>query len=398
MPKPKYQLQKTAFTFIDLFAGIGGFRIAMENLGGMCVFSSEKNRNAQKTYVKNFHEQPYGDITLPAIKDKIPQKFDLLCAGFPCQPFSIAGKQKGFNDTRGTLFFDLCEIISKHQPKFLLLENVSNLVAHNKGKTYQTILKSLNELGYVFPTKPLFVSPYNFGIPALRKRVFFPCVRKDIAKNKSHIIQNFQAEIRQEYTDNIASIDTILDNTISNTLSEFEIRILEMWNDFYLGIDIKKIGFPVWVKYFKSNENLANFPDWKLSVIRKNKKLYQRNKKFIDNWMTKYENLDWCPETHQKLQWNAGKSKSLFHCLIQFRQSGIRIKKADTFATLLANDQPQIIGKYRRRISVNESKKLQSFPNGFILPESDNIATIQLGNSVNVFVVQKIFEIVLRHF
>ncbi len=367
----------------------------MESLGGKCVFSSEKDKNAQKTYLQNFHELPFGDITLPETKAKIPRNFDLLCAGFPCQPFSIAGKQKGFNDTRGTLFFDLCEIIAKHQPKFLLLENVANLVAHNKGKTYQTILKSLNELGYIFPTKPLFVSPYNFGIPALRKRVFFPCVRKDIAKNKEFIIRNFQSEIKQEFSDSISSIDSILDENICNTISEYENKVLEMWNDFYLGIDIKVVGFPIWVKYFKSREISENIPDWKLKTIQKNKKLYQRNKEFIDKWFVKYDNLDWCIDTHQKLHWNAGNSKSLFDCLIQFRQSGIRVKKADVFATLVAKDQRQIIGKYRRRVSVKECKKLQSFPDNFILPKSENIASIQLGNSVNVVVVQKIFEIVL---
>lgn len=105
------------FTFIDLFAGIGGFRIALENLGGECVFSSELDQNAVKTYFANFNDIPYGDITLDSIKQKIPKNFDILCAGFPCQSFSIAGKKKGFNETRGTLFFDVAKIIQKHQPK-----------------------------------------------------------------------------------------------------------------------------------------------------------------------------------------------------------------------------------------------------------------------------------------
>lgn len=105
------------FTFIDLFAGIGGFRIAMQNLGGKCIFSSEWDEQAQKTYEANFGDLPYGDITLEETKAFIPEKFDILCAGFPCQAFSIAGKRGGFEDTRGTLFFDVAEIIRRHQPK-----------------------------------------------------------------------------------------------------------------------------------------------------------------------------------------------------------------------------------------------------------------------------------------
>src|SRR5690606_796625 len=114
------------FTFIDLFAGIGGFRLAMQNMGGKCVFTSEWDTNAQKTYRNNFGEIPFGDITNSKIKEYIPNDFDVLCAGFPCQAFSIAGYQKGFTDTRGTLFFDIEQIIIKHRPKVVFLENVKN--------------------------------------------------------------------------------------------------------------------------------------------------------------------------------------------------------------------------------------------------------------------------------
>lgn len=139
------------FTFIDLFAGIGGFRLAFQNLGGKCVFSSEWDKSAQKTYQANFGEVPFGDITKPETKKYIPDGFDILCAGFPCQAFSIAGKRGGFEDTRGTLFFDVAEIIKKKKPKAIFLENVKGLRSHDKGKTLETILNVLrNDLGASF--------------------------------------------------------------------------------------------------------------------------------------------------------------------------------------------------------------------------------------------------------
>jgi len=131
------------FKFIDLFAGIGGFRIAMQNIGGKCVYTSEWNKDAQRTYRDNFGEIPFGDITKESVKNYIPTNFDVLCAGFPCQAFSIAGLQKGFSDTRGTLFFDIEQIIEKHRPKVVFLENVKNLVSHENGKTFKVIIEIL---------------------------------------------------------------------------------------------------------------------------------------------------------------------------------------------------------------------------------------------------------------
>ena len=169
-----------SFKFIDLFAGIGGFRIAMQNLGGKCVFTSEWDKNAQKTYKVNFGEVPFGDITKQQIKDYIPEEFDLLCAGFPCQAFSIAGKRGGFDDTRGTLFFDVAEIIKKHKPKAIFLENVKGLRSHDKGKTLETILNVLrNDLGYYVP-EPQIINAKNFGVPQNRERIYIVGFAKDL--------------------------------------------------------------------------------------------------------------------------------------------------------------------------------------------------------------------------
>jgi len=157
------------FTFIDLFAGVGGIRLGMQRVGGKCIYSSEWNCQAQKTYLTNFGEMPFGDITKESTKSYIPNNFDILCAGFPCQPFSISGKQKGFEDTRGTLFFDICSIVSTKRPKVIFLENVKHLVHHDEGKTLKTILAKLEELGYNVTWRVLNGSDY--GVPQNRERI-----------------------------------------------------------------------------------------------------------------------------------------------------------------------------------------------------------------------------------
>ena len=166
------------FTFIDLFAGIGGMRIAFQNLGGKCVFSSEIDKEARKTYSINFGEVPAGDIT--KIDENTIPDHDILVGGFPCQAFSIAGKRGGFNDTRGTLFFDVARIIKAKQPKAFFLENVKGLTNHRGGKTLQTILNVLrNDLGYVVP-EPQIMNAKDFGVPQNRERIFIVGFRGDL--------------------------------------------------------------------------------------------------------------------------------------------------------------------------------------------------------------------------
>ncbi len=166
------------FTFIDLFAGIGGFRLSMQKFGGKCVFSSEFNPNAQKTYSLNYGDVPFGDITLRATKDCIPDHFDIVCGGFPCQAFSIAGYQKGFEDTRGTLFFDIAEIIKEHRPKAAFLENVRNLEGHDSGKTFAVIRQTLDDLGYEVYHKVINACEYG-NIPQTRARIMIVAISRD---------------------------------------------------------------------------------------------------------------------------------------------------------------------------------------------------------------------------
>lgn len=176
---PFLPIETPKFTFIDLFAGIGGFRMAMQNLGGKCVFSSEWDIQAQKTYLLNYGEVPFGDITKETTKAFIPNDFDVLCAGFPCQAFSLAGKRLGFEETRGTLFFDVAEVLRRKRPKAFFLENVKGLLIHDKGKTIRMILKVLREdLDYYVPD-PQIVNAMNFGVPQHRERVYIIGFRKD---------------------------------------------------------------------------------------------------------------------------------------------------------------------------------------------------------------------------
>lgn len=192
--------KKPRFTFIDLFAGIGGFRMAFQNLGGECVFSSEWDEQAKKTYFANYGEVPFGDITLESTKNYIPENFDILCAGFPCQAFSLAGKRRGFEETRGTLFFDVAEILRRRQPKAIFLENVKGLAVHDRGKTLQVILNTLDEVGYVVPD-PKIVNAMYFGVPQHRERIYIVGFRKDLGIKKEDFTYPEQKEVTKHFID-----------------------------------------------------------------------------------------------------------------------------------------------------------------------------------------------------
>lgn len=223
------------FTFIDLFAGIGGFRMALQNLGGQCVFSSEWDAQAQKTYYANYGEVPFGDITSEYTKQYIPDSFDILCAGFPCQAFSLAGKRLGFEETRGTLFFDVAEILRRKQPKAFFLENVKGLAIHDKGKTLKTILNTLDEVGYVVPD-PKIVNAMFFGVPQHRERIYIVGFRKDLGIKKEDFEYPEQKEVNKRFID-IREKDPVpskyyLSTTYVNTLIAHKERHASKGNGF----------------------------------------------------------------------------------------------------------------------------------------------------------------------
>jgi DNA (cytosine-5)-methyltransferase 1 len=227
-PTPK----NAKFKFIDLFAGIGGFRIAMQNLGGECVFSSEIDFYAQKSYQINFGELPHGDIT-QIEASKVPNH-DILCGGFPCQAFSIAGRKGGFNDTRGTLFFDAARIIQEKQPKAFFLENVKGLVGHDKGRTIATILNVLREELDYFVPNPQVINAKNFGVPQNRERIFIVGFRKDLGVEsfeypKPLDIKIIFEDIREE---NVVDTKYYLSNRYLTTLKKHRARHESKGNGF----------------------------------------------------------------------------------------------------------------------------------------------------------------------
>lgn len=311
---------KPDFKFIDLFAGIGGFRIAMQSLGGKCVFTSEWDEQAKKTYEANFGEVPFGDITKEETKQFIPDGFDVLCAGFPCQAFSIAGKRGGFEDTRGTLFFDVAEIIKRKRPKAIFLENVKGLFSHDKGKTLQTILHVLREdLGYFVP-EPQVLNAKNFGVPQNRERVFIVGFRADLGIDSFEYPkptkQNATFEDVKEK--NPVSVKYYLSDTYLNTLINHKKRHESKGNGF---------GYEIIPDDGTANAVVCG------GMGR------ERNLVYDDRL------VDFTPVTHIKGDVN---------------RQGIR------------------------KMTPREWARLQGFPDNFIIPVADASAYKQFGNSVAV--------------
>lgn len=375
------------FKYIDLFAGIGGFHQAMSQLGGECVFASEIDPYAIETYKINYGIDSNNDITKVNEHD-IPDH-DVLCAGFPCQAFSKAGKQLGFQDeTKGTLFFDIERILLAKKPKYIILENVRNLVSHDGGNTWLIIREHLKKAGYRLTEKPLILSPHHFGIPQLRERVVILGIYSPTEVDTPLNIKFL--DLQQKSENNIKSI---MEKGVLQEyrISLYEEKVLYAWDEFYQNIDIKTVGFPIWIDFFKKDESNVN-PKWKNEFIKKNNEFYRRNKSFIDIWLHKHKVSEWVP-THRKFEWQSGdRISSLWDGIIQFRPSGIRVKTPTTFPALVAMVQIPIIGKEKRRLTVREAARLQSFPENFVPNSNIQQAYKQFGNAVNVEVIKKCID------
>lgn len=323
---------KPKFTFIDLFAGIGGFRLALQNIGGKCVFSSEWDSQAQKTYLLNFGEMPFGDITKESTKSYIPDGFDVLCAGFPCQAFSLAGKRLGFEETRGTLFFDVAEILSKKRPKAFFLENVKGLVSHDKGKTLKTILKVLRQdLDYYVPD-PEIVNAKNFGVPQNRERIFIVGFRKD---------QNVK-----------------------------EFSFPNPKEDFKTFADIKEEN-TVSVKYYLSMQYMR-------TLIKHKERHRNKGNGFG------YEIIPDDGIANAIVVGGMGRERNL---VIDHRLKNF---------TPVTNIKGEVNRKGIRRMTPREWARLQGFPDDFIIAVSDTAAYKQFGNSVAVPAVQATAEEIIK--
>lgn len=394
--------QSRKFKFVDLFCGIGGFHQAMEAMGGECVFAAEIDNDCICTYTANYGIDAAHDMT-KVDASELPFH-DVLCAGFPCQAFSKAGKQAGVNDTRGTLFFEIERLLRHHHPRFILLENVRNLVSHDDGRTWNTITSVLHNIGYRLNFQPIVVSPHHFGIPQLRERVYIAGLYDPDNVTKDLHITFDELKDKKD----LSIYDILEDGPISDEykITPQEERVLTAWDEFYKGINLKVIGFPVNVDYFKGptsmslfgdDQSLASYPKWKQSHIDRNQKLYRDNKVFIDKWLKKWNNLvDFTP-TQRKLEWQAGESIStIFEGLIQIRPSGIRVKTPNVFPALVAMVQIPVIGRFRRRLTPRECARLQSFPDSFKICPNTHQAYKQFGNSVNVEVLKRVFTELLK--
>lgn len=380
------------FKFIDLFSGIGGFHQAMKQLGGKCVFASEIDSFCNIQYEKNYNMS--SDIN---IRDKheedIPQH-DVLCAGFPCQAFSKAGKQDGLEDKiRGTLFFEIVRILKYHHTPYIILENVRNLVSHDHGRTWSIIQESLRASGYRTTAEPLILSPHYFGIPQIRERVII-LGKYDPEHIDKPVVVDF-GEFRKKSDNSIYDVLEKQESDSAYHISEYEEMVLTAWDEFYQGIRLKVIGFPIWAESFKFEGSTEGLPNWKTAHIEKNIRLYQENREFIDKWLEKYNNLKDFAVTHRKMEWQCGtRISSVWEGIIQFRPSGVRIKTPDCFQALVAMVQIPVIGKYKRKMTVLEAARLQSFPvddpeHPFMIDENKQQAYKQFGNSVNVEVIKR---------
>jgi len=375
------------FKFIDLFCGIGGFHQAMVSLGGKCVFASDIDSDCRKTYEANYGIKPAGDIT--KIKASEIPAHDVLCAGFPCQAFSKAGKRLGFEDeTKGTLFFDICRILEYHKPKFALLENVRNLASHDHGNTWRVIHEKLKKIGYNLLPDPVIFSPHYIGIPQHRERVYIMCVRKDIGDIKpfSFNPDDMVPCTIESILENDKDIPNVKDYKISPQMEE----LIDLWNEFLQSIKVERLpGFPIWsdrLRDLDPNEDLSQYPDWKQNFIRKNNELYVANRKFIDKWLRKARKNPLFFGAKAKLEWQAGQTQKpdIWKQIFQLRPSGIRVKVNTYFPALVAIVQTSIIGSRRRYLTPRECAHLQSFPDTFKPDEKPAQAYKQFGNSVNV--------------
>jgi len=384
-----------SFKFIDLFCGIGGFHQALTSLGGKCVLACDIDSKCREVYKDNYGLEPKPDIT-KLVSTDIPD-FDVLCGGFPCQAFSHSGKQLGFEDTRGTLFQDVCRILRDKKPKYFLLENVKNLKGHDGGKTWATIYKSLTESGYTTQETPTVLSPHHLGIPQHRERVMILGTRNDILPIPTLIKPTGTTSTGLLLCNN-PTIHSVLvkDSEVPKGmgLSDSDIEILDLWDiviQHFKKATIKLPTFPIWSEEWDTTYDIRSLPSWKQKFILQNRNFYQENKSFLEPWVQNARKLTAFTNARSKLEWQSGafQSKdSLWTLLFQIRPSGIRVKRTNYSPALVAMSQIVYVGEKKRKLCPREVARLQSFPDTFKLPASNSVAYKQFGNSVNVEVIK----------
>lgn len=388
--------ESNGLKYIDLFCGIGGFHQALREMGAECVLACDKDKYCRQVYEMNY-DMPVAEDVKKLKPEEMPD-FDIICAGFPCQAFSNAGKKKTFDDERGLLFDEIMRIAKVKKPRFMFLENVKHILKVGDGQVIQYILAQLDKHGY--EVQYFNMSPHEYGIPQQRERVYFVCVRKDIYTTPVSLIYPKTDEIRfHEYLDKKEEIPEkyFLKGDVLNTLNAWE----EMIKAFAIG---EKISPTILVNEFYntySDAEFKNLAQWRQDYITKNRPLYEKYSTTWDDWYARHQNTLSKREIYAKLEWQVGTIKendSIFDYFIQMRQSGIRVKRAKYFPTLVAISQIPIYGKEKRYITPREGLRLQSFPEDFKLLPEDKHSYKQLGNSVNVSNVKNVLESTLRHY
>lgn len=417
------------FRFIDLFAGIGGFHHALSDseFGGQCVLAVDIDASCRDVYRSTWPGvRVEGDIRAITLADDgsdrtddeldaLVPDHDVLCAGFPCQPFSKSGYQQGLLDqTRGTLFFDIVRIAQVKKPKFLLLENVRNLAGPRHTQTWAVIISSLRSLGYRVSDQPVVFSPHMLpptleGRPQSRDRVFILATLVDDGADldQEPLIRRAPVGNWNPHDWNVE--DYLLDDKDIPNLDDYKLRPeevawLDAWQAFIQGIPEDDLpGFPIWVDAFTTEPHIeAGTPAWKADFLRKNSEFYNRHRTFIRSWLRKswipgsgYRVADF-PASRRKFEWQArlaqpkASDRDLWKLTIHFRPSGVRVKPATYLPALVAITQTSVIGSRRRRITPVEAGRLQGIPD-HVFPNAgvdDKTAYKQAGNGVNVGVVK----------
>ena len=433
--------------FIDLFAGLGGFRLALERLGHECVFASEIDGQLQEVYGKNFPggPAPHSDIRLA--KEDVPEH-DVLCAGFPCQPFSKSGTQAGMRDqTTGTLFHEIREIVGRHRPRFVILENVGNFERHDRGRTWSVVKSSLEGLGYeVRGTEHVtsggegLVSPHHLGFPHHRERFFAVASREGLGASPFPPRNRKAATSMADVVQTRAELPTR--DREETLIGDQHQRCIEHWNNFLGALPKDQVelpSFPIWGDEFdaaysyeevtpwaelRSHENgrppssaattgfsrefnllptyaqtrVKEFPRWKVQFIRANRTWLSTIRDDLPlGWVS---GLQAFPPSLRKLEWNCqGEERDLWKHILQFRPSGLRVKRYANSPSLVAMTSTQIpiLGPERRHLSRVEGLRLQGFPDAFNVPTS-RVATFRaLGNAVHVDVAYEVARRLLDH-